>query len=252
MIKTVACDRTLQRHTLLDISDTGRKRILDILLCEGPVKKLDVYKKILIPQLAGARIPGIVRRADGSSKFGDIPVGFSAPTCGPKGRTRLASFVRSEEIDHVTSPFELLSEEFDLPRNACMTALAYCRDQATATGLELGVWGSAALELYTGLPYTHDGSDLDLLIAAAPLEMLSVFLRQINGVEAHYGLRIDAEVTLINGYGVHLKELLGSSRSVLGKGRNDAVLLTREEALAGLPIDFCAAVSSGHARGKYG
>jgi hypothetical protein len=45
------------------------------------------------------------------------------------------------------------------------------------------------------------------------------------------------ELELPNGYGVHLKELLGQGRTVIGKSINGVALFPREEMLAELPHD---------------
>jgi phosphoribosyl-dephospho-CoA transferase len=93
------------------------------------------------------------------------------------------------------------------------------------------------MELYTGLPCTHEGSDLDLLVAAASRKRLSRFIDEIRFMEEHFALRIDVELELPNGYGVHLKELLGQGRTVIGKSINGVALFPREQMLAELPHD---------------
>jgi phosphoribosyl-dephospho-CoA transferase len=227
----------LKRHTLLDIDDSARQRLVDELAASaGPDRLRRRYAPLLLPQLAGARIPGIVRR-DESGNGGDlIPVGFSSPVSGRDGRLRVAARVADADIVRITTPYQLLPAAF-AQRNSCMNALAACRDAASDLDLVIGVWGSAALELYTGLSYTHDRSDLDLLIAPAPRAELTEFLARIVAIEARIGLRIDAEVDLDNGYGIHLRELLGEGRTLLGKSRYDVALLPRARVLAELPAD---------------
>lgn len=226
----------LKRHTLLDIRDDGRERILAELtsdvLHDDPLRKR--YEQVVLAHQAGARVPAIVRREEKLLAHEMIPVGFSSPCYGSEGRLRIAAFARAEEIVQVTTPYDLLAREITPPRNSCTTALGFCRESARVLGLVLGVWGSVALELYTGMQYTHDGSDLDLLVAAAPREILAAFLSKITAIENHFGLRIDAEVDLASGYGVHLKELFGSGRTILGKSQTDVVLLSRDQVLAEL------------------
>lgn len=223
----------LKRHTLLDINDDGRLRMLAELAGSGPDSEMlrEKYAQVLLPEAAGSRIPGVVRREEGPLRHALIPVGFSAPTAGGEGRLRVASFTRPEEIVRMTSPYELLSLMTATPRNTCITALAIARVHAQVFGLTIGVWGSAALELYTGLPCTHNDSDLDLLIAAAPVAPLHRFLLKVESIEKHFGLRVDVELELPNGYGVHLKELFGRGRTVIGKSLGDVTLLSREQIL---------------------
>lgn len=236
----------LKRHTLLDITDSGRKDILVELAGNGPDSDLlrEKYAQILLPEEAGARVPAVVRREEGTLRPGFIPVGFSSPMVGHEGRLRVAAFVRQEDVLRTTSPYELLPLMTTPPRNACNTALALARNQARELALGLGVWGSAALELYTGLPCTHQDSDLDLLVAAAPREALAQFLLKIESIEAHLDLRIDVELDLASGYGVHLKELFGRGCTVLGKSLNDVVMFPREQIFAGLPQEEPIALRS--------
>jgi phosphoribosyl-dephospho-CoA transferase len=244
----------LKRHTLLDITDQGREFILAELAGSEPesIRLREKYAQILLPQAAGARVPGIARREEGNPRPGLIPVGFSAPLSGNEGRLRLAAFVRQEDVSRSTSPYELLMLITAPPRNACYRALALAREQARVLGLVIGVWGSAALELYTGLPCTHDDSDLDLLVAAAPREVLSCFLQKIVSIETHLGLRIDVELDLANGYGVHLKELFGRRHTVLGKSLNDVALLPREQVLAELPQEEALHIRATAVEAQYG
>jgi phosphoribosyl-dephospho-CoA transferase len=146
----------------------------------------------------------------------------------------VAAFAKTDEVLRVTTPYELLSLPIPLRTTSCR-ALAVARNEAGALGLTLGVWGSAALEIYTGLPYTHNDSDLDLLVAEASSATLCRFLKEIKSLEERFNLRIDVEVDLRSGYGVHLKELLGQTLTVVGKSLTGVELLNHEEILATLP-----------------
>jgi phosphoribosyl-dephospho-CoA transferase len=225
-----------KRHTLVDISDTGREEILAELA--GNCSDYDILHEklgdLLLPERAGARIPGIVRREESAPRSGCVAVGFCGVVAGEGGRMRVTAFAKIDEVLRVTTPYELLSLHIP-PRTPSCRALAVARDEAGALGLTLGVWGSAALEIYTGLPYTHDDSDLDLLVAAAPSETLSHLFREIKSLEERFNLRIDVEVDLRSGYGVHLKELLGQTSMVIGKSLAGVDLLNREQVLAELP-----------------
>jgi phosphoribosyl-dephospho-CoA transferase len=244
----------LKRHTLLDITDSGRDEILADLAGSGPGSDMlrEMYAQVLLPEVAGIRVPGVVRREETALRSGYLPVGFSSPTTGTQGRLRMAAFVQQKDILRITSPYDLLTVAISPPRNACNTALALARSQARIFGLVLGVWGSAALELYTGLPCTHADSDLDLLVVAAPQELLCRFLLKIESIEEHLDLRIDVEIDLPNGYGVNLKELFGHGRTVLGKSFADVAMLSREQILAVLPQAGPAHVLSEEVRGAHG
>jgi phosphoribosyl-dephospho-CoA transferase len=233
---------SFKRHDLLDVSDAGRSRILDDLTALHRLsdKQRALFACVLLQQETGTRVPGVVRREDGPAHPGLIPVGFSSPTkkCGK--RLRVAAFVRPEEIVRVTSPYDVLSlRGATLPHNACTEALAAAKDRAQSMGLLLGVWGSAALEIQMGQRCTDDDSDLDLLLAETSIDKLLAFLGEVSAMEDEHKVRIDVELDLTNGYGVHLKELFGKGRSVLGKGKDDVVMLSREQVLAGLPSAGC-------------
>jgi phosphoribosyl-dephospho-CoA transferase len=191
---------------------------------------------VLLPDRAGARIPGIIRREDGAPRFGCVPVGFSEPLPYGGERWRIAAFARLEDVVRVTSPYEIVSSSIPR-RTACMEALCEARDHASSLGLRLGVWGSAAMELYTGLPCTRDDSDLDLIVASMPEERLSGFMAGIMAMEESFALRIDVELDLPSGYGVQLKEFLRAGRTVLGKSVTSVTLLSREQILAELSHD---------------
>ncbi len=224
-----------KRHTLLDISDTGREEILSELAGDSPLLR-EQLGDILLPEKAGARIPGIIRREETAPRPSSVALGFCGPSAGTEGRLRVGAFVKPEDVLLVTTPYQLLSSSRPIPnRTASTRALAAASDQALSLGLTLGVWGSAAQEIYTGLPYTHNDSDLDLLVAAAPPKVLSRFLEHIKKLETCFAFRIDVEVDLSSGFGINLKELFGQSLTVIGKGLNSVELFQREDILAVLP-----------------
>jgi phosphoribosyl-dephospho-CoA transferase len=227
-----------KRHTLIDVSDAGRKAILAELAGDGAESAVLMKKfaAVLLPELARARVPGVVRREDAAPRAGFVPLGFSEPLSDGNGRMRIAAFARLTDVVTATSPYEVAS--LPIPRRTASTkALAAAKVLAESLDLICGVWGSAAMELYTGLPCTREGSDLDLIVAAASRERLLLFMNEIAAMENRFSLRIDVEVDLPNGYGVQLKELFSRGRTVLGKSALDVALLPRDRILAELPQD---------------
>jgi phosphoribosyl-dephospho-CoA transferase len=227
-----------KRHTLVDISDAGRESILAELAgnCTNSAMLIEKFGRVLLPKLAGARVPGIVRREDSTPRFGCVPVGFSEPVSIGEERLRIAAFARMDDVVKVTSPYEIMS--LPIPRRtASIEALIAAKAHAESLALVLGVWGSAAMELYTGLPCTSKDSDLDLMVASASVEKLSRFMIEIEAIAEHFGLRVDVELDLPNGYGMQLKELLGQGRTVLGKSITGVTLLPRVQIFAELPHD---------------
>jgi phosphoribosyl-dephospho-CoA transferase len=228
-----------KRHTLIDVSDAGRQAILAELAGNGDNSDMlrEKFGRVLLPEKSSVRVPGIVRREEVAPRTGHVPVGFCEPVSNGGERLRIAAFVRQEDIVKVTSPYDLISLSIPL-RTASTRALAAAGAYAEAHGLILGVWGSAAMEIYTGLSCTHEGSDLDLLVKAATRERLSRFLKEIGLMEEDLGLRIDVELDLPNGYGVQLKELFGKGRTIVGKSIDGVALLSREETMSELPLEM--------------
>lgn len=236
---------TWKRHTLVDISDAGRKALLAEIKVEdcAQLTSLQQASEVLLPECAGARIPGIVRRADVALPDNLVAVGFSSPFAGPDGRLRLAVMIDVASIVDVMSPYALMAMPIS-GRTLSLRTLQAAAELSRCLGLRLGVWGSAALEVCTGLPYTHQESDLDLLVEPAPLDVLMNFLKDIYELEKRFALRIDVELDLADGYGVQLKELMGPGRMILGKSLADVALLSREHICSQLP-DHLICRSSG-------
>lgn len=224
-----------KRHTLLDISDGGRNRILAELTgsAGGRGRYREKLARVLLPDRAGARVPAVVRREDGPGRPGCVPVGFSQPARDRNGRLRIAAFARVEDVIRMSSPYDIISIQ-PFRRTATIRALSATKLRAEALGLRLGVWGSAAMELYTGLPCTGRGSDLDIVVESACFRKLSHLMLEIEELQERFSTRIDVEVDLPNGYGVQLKELTGEGRMVLGKSMSGVALFPRGQIAAQL------------------
>lgn len=178
------------------------------------------------------RIPGIVRRdeahplATGAPYYTEhdiVPVGFVYPYREDGMRIRHPSRIRGDAILRITSPYEIPTFEYGR-RTAPLDALSQLSETAP-----LGVWGSAAMEIVTGLPYTDALSDLDLLVKGCSHQELTQLFYDVTAAETSFGIRIDVEITLTSGYGVNLKEYLSSVPEVLGKGVADVILINRED-----------------------
>lgn len=219
------------RHDLLEISDEGRQAAFDLVSRNAGQEHLDLIRQIIVGEEGIARIPGIARREDDNQIPGLIPVGFASPGHIDGNRLRVAAFVPPESVQAQITPYHILNRPF-IRRTPCLKALAAIAVVAGELKLEMGVWGSAALEIFTGLTYTHENSDLDLLLKLAPLEVMQAFLEKAVGTAGHYGCRADVEVSLPSGYGVKLQELVADTHTVLAKGLNDVVLLEKKDLLA--------------------
>ena len=236
--------QSYDRHTLLDINFDGRTKLFTEVVAKGfdrascgalllpeefPTAIPGANKTGVGPDLA---VPGIVRREDYAPRPGEIAVGFTSWTSGPMGRLRLPGFVSPQYVARSRDPITVLNEASEQPERFVRTPALCALAALCASGLrdaDLGVWGSAGLELATGYAYTHERSDLDFLIRpqgrlTSPL--LTAWLDTVLRAERHFQIRIDAEIHLANGYGVSLKECLQGTASVLGKGIHDVKLIS--------------------------
>ena len=220
-----------KRHDLLDITEKGRWWASEHLALMGRVDE-DLYQAVnLITEgHNGVKIPGIVRREEYECIQCTIPVGFSSPYLVDGKRIRVAAFVPPEEVVRTNSPYQVLGADFS-SRTPCLKALAEMKRTAADMGIKLGVWGSAGLEIYTGLPYTHAVSDLDLLIGVVELHYILTFAENALAAGQRYCCRVDMELDLPSGYGVNILELLKGKDLILGKGINGVELIHRSGVL---------------------
>lgn len=216
-------DKTkLNRHDLIEISTTERYRIFATLQefyqGEELIKLQDLFK-------GDVSIPGIVRRAEqAESKL--VALGFVHPTRGAQKRFRVANFAYYGQIERQLTPYNVLELDFKAG-NSCLNCLQQLNSLARNYQLELGVLGSAALEIATGLKYTDSASDIDLLIKASNYEQLLTFYQA--AINITKGVKLDVEIELPNGYGIKLAELARDSNTILGKSIKDVQLLSKKE-----------------------
>lgn len=184
------------------------------------------FKKLIVQNI----LPGIVRREEIDVTQGDnyysenekVFIGFVYPYTENGRRLRFGSSVPGNKITKLVTPYEVSNYSFK-PRTPALSALFQIINQ-----FKVGVWGSTSLEIITGLPYTHDMSDLDLLVKNYAPEELINLLSFCNGLESSIGIKIDIEINLKSGYGINLKEYASESDTLLGKGLRDVVLIDRK------------------------
>lgn len=215
-------ETALTRHTLVFLAPQGKVR-LEAELCsayfgEAQERLHDIF--------AGeVDIPGIVRRAE--EKPHSIAVGFVPWRRLENGnRLRVATYVPEAEVRTVVSPYELDCGNL-LVRSRALEAAGKIYALAADFKVKAGFLGSVGLEIATGLPYTDDASDLDVLLKPAAHDRLLGFYRQVQRLCP--GIAMDFEVELPNGYGVKLAELFMDTRTVLGKSLTDVRLLDKEQ-----------------------
>jgi len=177
-----------------------------------------------------SKIPGIVRRdekdvTDGENYYTEnekVFIGFVHPVTVQGRRLRFGSSIQGNKITKLISPYEVSNFEFEA-RTPSLKALTDIRQS-----YNVGVWGSASLEIVTEYPYTHDMSDLDLIVKNYQPDVLIELLSKCNELESSFGIKIDVEIYLKNGYGINLKEYVFESDTLLGKGLRDVILIKRK------------------------
>ena len=235
------------RHTLVTITFEGRERIFAELVALGYDKNTCIelllpeqYQGKSVPRCPGCvghpPIPGIVRREEMAPRKGYIPVGFVSWRFSKAGRLRIPSFVHPDEIESIWPPGSAMAraarmDKKDLRQTPPIRAVAKLLDMRKNIPAQIGLWGTAALEVQTGYPYTHALSDLDILFSLnqpAGETELQLCLGAMLALEKEFDIRVDAELTLPSGFGVSLKEFLSEGQVVLAKGPHSVTLLHKK------------------------
>lgn len=217
-----------KRHNLVEITRQGREWALEHISLSGNLTgNYDLINQLIIEGINSIQIPGIIRREDNEIIAGAIPVGFASPYLLEGSRCRIPAFVPLTEIKSMLTPYEVIKYRF-ICRTLCLQVLEVCIKEFERIDAKLGVWGSAGLEVSTGLPYTHNLSDLDLIITMGEQSSIQEINDRLDLIEKTYGCRIDAEIDLPLKYGVKLKEMFLGTAEVLGKGLTDIKMFSRE------------------------
>lgn len=215
-----------ERHTLLRLTEAGTDLVWAnrAALYPGEAAWTDMW-----PRFRG--LPVITRRQVLPGEA--IPVGLSLPIRQDGGRYRLASCVPANEVASAVLPTQAaeLCAGRSLPVSSLVAELL--RD-APSLGVSVGIFGSAALEAVTGLPYRHAGSDLDVLLIPRDVPDLPTLAGLLHRLEENYQLPIDAELALGEKQYVKLKELCTDSCTVLVKGGQTPVLCSSRSVLESL------------------
>lgn len=226
-------DKTqLKRHNLVFVSKQGKDKIWRDIAdrYDGEAKRL--AKEVLQGKVD---IPGFVRRSERPADT--VAIGFVHHERLDGNRIRIGAFAAEEDVVTVMTPYDVMVRKAYAckPRNRCMESVLQLYNLAEIFDLRIGVLGSAALELITGLPYTDENSDIDLLVQPARYNRLLQFYRAAQACTD--GINTDFELDLPNGYGVKLAEMFMETQTVLGKSLDDVALLNRKDVMEYLQND---------------
>jgi len=227
-----------KRHNLVEISSGARQVIYSSIserYCGASLS--GELKKMFLEGYSSCFIPGIVRRQDDKIREGYISLGFASLNKFEGSRLRIPFSVRLDDVVRVTGPYEVVLKQ-NSRRTACLAFLADVCTAAEDSGLEIGVWGSAAMELYTGLPYTTEGSDLDLIVKPGYPGVLKDFYETIKTAGRKHNVRVDAELDLPDGGSVKLEEFFMSSGTLLSRSLYEVELIRRESLMKTLGMTF--------------
>lgn len=218
--------KKLKRHDLVFITKEGKDKIWNELSkgYSGDTLQLveDIFK-------GDNDIPGFARRSE--EREDAEAVGFVHYRRINGNRLRIPAFADNRDIVMVMTPYEIMQRKaFTVGETSeCIKTIIELYVLATSMDLQVGILGSAALELATGLPYTDEASDIDLLVKPAPYDKLLEFYRTAK--ENFSGINMDFELDLPNGYGIKLAEVFMETQTLLGKSINDVNLLPRKEVI---------------------
>lgn len=178
-----------------------------------------------IRRWAEAGWPLVARRSDADLASGEVSLGLAMPPDPDSGhKLRIPLRAQLSDISDSAPPLLLKDVLGTLPAEWREAAT---RLEAESRGLTLRVYGSAALQALTGLPYLRPTSDLDLLFAPSTERQYQSGLALLKKYADR--LPLDGEVVFPRGSAVAWKELAGAGSTeerVLAK-ESDTVRLTQ-------------------------
>ena len=200
--------------------------------------------------------PAVVRRSDADAGPDEVCLGIALPPDPHGKKVRIALRARTCDVARTASPLALaqvvmqmtghLSARLPAPLPAPLPALLPAllpdkwRENLSAlagdsAGLTIRMYGSAALQLVTGLAYVRPASDIDLLFYPATGTQLDCGVALLS--QHAKGLPLDGEIVFPGGQAVAWKEWLatdaGNAR-VLVKHASGVRLASRDALLAAL------------------
>ena len=179
--------------------------------------------------------PLVVRRPE-MEEYDDAEIALGLPLPPSHGKRRLKTRLPLSEIARHASPLALDQVARALPGEWQRAALALAND-AIALRMRLQAFGSAAWQAITGLPYLHEGSDLDLLFHPRDADEIATMLGLLGHWERTHGRRADGEIVFPDGAAVSWREWRNAAGAtfLLVKHLDYATLVRRGDLFARLP-----------------
>lgn len=166
----------LKRHNLVFISKQGKDKIWSDISPRYDGESKHLAEEVL---QGNVDIPGFIRRNDAENTEG-IAIGFVHHKRIDGNRIRIGACTAADDIVTIMTPYEVLTRRAFAftTRNRCMQIVRQLYELAYVFDLQIGVLGSAALELITGLPYTDENSDIDLIVKPPVITVCCSFTAQ--------------------------------------------------------------------------
>jgi phosphoribosyl-dephospho-CoA transferase len=195
---------TLRRHDLLRIDPAGWQRVL--------AQQPELATRPYVSDWAERGWPVIVRRYANDEAADLIPVAISVPP--PAAKPGIALALRASDILE-RMPAVALSACIGQAPAAWRETLQSLIALAERCGTAACVFGSLLWQTLTGLTYLHAGSDVDLLWAVMRREQAQDLACGIARCALTSAMRIDGELLLPDGAGIHWREWQGGADEVL-------------------------------------
>jgi len=214
---------TFRRHDILQISDAGRKHaLMAAARYNQPINETLLYR-VIFPNT-----PAIVKMQE-HPRGNFLEVGFSSHLLNDGARIRIKAEIPIDDITDVITPFDLIVCVGGCRHKHIRNSLEEIARLAAAHGLDVGVYGSCALELLTGKPYILPMSDIDIIVKCRDAKAdIAGFYDAAMQVSQRHGTCFDIEMLCRDGSGVKLAELLSGTKTVMCKGLLGAELRLRE------------------------
>ncbi|SHJ97881.1 phosphoribosyl-dephospho-CoA transferase [Malonomonas rubra DSM 5091] len=224
-------EHPFRRHDLVHLSFDGSQAAFQNISHEfRDREKREYIKQIITDSIENAIVPGIVRRPLSPLAPGEVAIGYTSPKKVNGVRLQIPTIVHRNDILSVETPFDVIRRPYK-ERTICLKVLSEAKAEADRLGIRLGIWGSAALELATCLPYTTDQSDLDLNTDSRSLSALNEFYGVLKRLEEKFSIRIDMEITLPQKEDVLIKELFSNSENILCKSPSSVRIVEKTEVI---------------------
>lgn len=219
------------RHTLVEIDAERRNAVADRLAAGLlPMHRRPEIEARVHHFFLDHPVPGIVCAPKGPLPEGHVQLGVSFPFRHDDVRVRSAVSMPAGDIGRAHSPWDVVARIRPGTFGAADELVALVQ-LGREHGVAVGLFGSAALQALTDLPYLETRSDIDAVITARDVAGLRSFHAALADFGRRYGRTSDVEVALPSGLGVKLAELLSDVTMVVGRGIDGVRLVDRRRIL---------------------